>query len=181
MAIGISWNIDIPRSLNSRDIFPRRKFENRSPTSYRPGLILSPPTISFELRAKTAEEIDLEKCNFRKFWSSVTLTLALDRVKVALVHITYPGEFYPHTKLDRNKKTFRGRTDERTHLSSNLLSPGADLIKIRSNNAVLWRQFAPQRQHYIHRVSKNFPPLTCYNFDAREWILIFFGEMLPIK
>ena len=29
-----------------------------------------------------AEEIDLEKCTFRKFGSSVTLTLTLDRVKV---------------------------------------------------------------------------------------------------
>jgi len=27
-----------------------------------------------------AEEIDLEKCNFRNFTSSVTLTLTLDRV-----------------------------------------------------------------------------------------------------
>jgi len=23
---------------------------------------------------------------------------------------------------------------------------------------------------------KNVPPLACYNFDAREWILIFFGR-----
>jgi len=28
---------------------------------------------------------------------------------------------------------------------------------------------------------KNVPPLACYNFDAREWILIFLAEMLPIK
>jgi len=34
----------------------------------------------------------------------------------------------------------------------------------------------------IHRVSKNVPPLACYNFDTREWILIFFlEEMLPMK
>jgi len=26
----------------------------------------------------------------------------------------------------------------------------------------------------LHRVSKNVPPLACYNFDAHEWILIFF-------
>jgi len=26
----------------------------------------------------------------------------------------------------------------------------------------------------MHRVSKNVPPLACYNFDAHEWILIFF-------
>ena len=28
----------------------------------------------------------------------------------------------------------------------------------------------------IHRVSKNVTPLACYNFDAHEWILIFFGR-----
>jgi len=29
---------------------------------------------------------------------------------------------------------------------------------------------------YIYTVSqKNVPPLACYNFDTREWILIFFG------
>jgi len=33
----------------------------------------------------------------------------------------------------------------------------------------------------IHRVSKNVPPVACYNFDAYEWILIFLAEMLPIK
>jgi len=33
----------------------------------------------------------------------------------------------------------------------------------------------------VHRVSKNVPPLACYNFDAHEWILIYFGRMLPIK
>jgi len=29
---------------------------------------------------------------------------------------------------------------------------------------------------YIHRVSKNVPPLACYNVDTRERILIFFGR-----
>jgi len=28
----------------------------------------------------------------------------------------------------------------------------------------------------LHRVSKNVPPLSCYNFDTREGILIFFGR-----
>jgi len=46
-------------------------------------------TISFELHAKMAEEIDVEKCNFRNFTSSVTLTL--DRVKVILLHISGRG------------------------------------------------------------------------------------------
>ena len=34
-----------------------------------------------------AEEIDLKKCTFRNFGSSVTLTLTLDRVEVTLVRI----------------------------------------------------------------------------------------------
>jgi len=67
--------IDIPWSLNSRDSFVRRKFENWAQTSCRPGAMLSATTISFELHAKIAEEIDLEKCDFRNLRSSVTLTL----------------------------------------------------------------------------------------------------------
>jgi len=38
----------------------------------------------FKLHTKMAEEIDLEKYNFRKFRSSVTSTLTLDRVEVTL-------------------------------------------------------------------------------------------------
>ena len=45
--------------------------------------MLSPTTICFELQAKTAEEIDLEKCNFGNFGGSVTSILTLDsKVKV---------------------------------------------------------------------------------------------------
>ena len=83
--------INIGRSLNSRDSFPRRKVKNRAQTSCSPGPILQPPTISFELHAKMAEEIDLEKCTFRNFGSSVTLTLTLDRVEVTLVRICGRG------------------------------------------------------------------------------------------
>jgi len=28
---------------------------------------------------------------------------------------------------------------------------------------------------------KNVPPLTCYNFDAREWIVIIFGRNVTDK
>ena len=70
-------------------------------------------------------EIDLEKCNFRNFTRSLTLTLSLDWVEVILC--TYLVNVYPHTKLGQNrKKTFCERTDGRTdvqrHLSYNLLS-----------------------------------------------------------
>jgi len=50
------------------------EFKNRAPTSCSPGPILWPPTISFEVHAEMAKEIDLEKCTFRNFGSSVTLT-----------------------------------------------------------------------------------------------------------
>jgi len=33
----------------------------------------------------------------------------------------------------------------------------------------------------LHRVSKNVPLLACYNFDAHEWILIFFGRNVTDK
>ena len=91
MAIWISSNIDIGRSLNSHDSFPRWKFKNRAPIICSPGPILWPPTISFELHAEMAEEIDLKKCTFRNFGSSVTLTLTLDLVEVTLVHICGRG------------------------------------------------------------------------------------------
>jgi len=33
----------------------------------------------------------------------------------------------------------------------------------------------------LHRVSKNVPPLACYNFNVRERILIFFGRSVTDK
>ena len=33
----------------------------------------------------------------------------------------------------------------------------------------------------LHCVSKNFPPLVCYNFDIREHIFIFFGRSVTDK
>jgi len=99
--------------------------------------MLSPPTISFELHAKMADDIDLEKCNFHKFGSSMTLTLTLDRVEVALMHIS-DRDLPTHQirwkseKLSVDVQTdggTDGRTDGRSHLSSNPL-PGDDLIKM---------------------------------------------------
>jgi len=75
------------------------------------------PTISFELRAKTAEEIDLEKCTFRNFRSSVTLTLTLDRVEITLVRICDWG--LPTYEIRWNRKNFLWtyvQTNGRTHL-----------------------------------------------------------------
>ena len=89
MAIWMLSNIDIGRSLKSRDSVPRWKFKNRAPTSFSPSPILWPPAISFELHAEMAEKIDLEKCTFRNFRSSLTLTL--DRVEVTMVHICGRG------------------------------------------------------------------------------------------
>jgi len=89
--------MDIQRSLNSRDSFPRRKFKNRAQANCSPGPILLPPAMSFELHAKTVEEIDQEKCNFRNFGSS--LTLSLERVEVTLVHICGRGLPTDQTRL----------------------------------------------------------------------------------
>ena len=33
----------------------------------------------------------------------------------------------------------------------------------------------------VHRVSKNVPHLACYNFNAHEWIWIFFGRNVTDK
>jgi len=77
MAIWISWNIDIPRSLNSCDSFRGRKFENRTPTSCRPCAVVSLSTISFDVHAKVAEEIDLEMCSYEQL-SEVQMVCDLD-------------------------------------------------------------------------------------------------------
>jgi len=77
MAIWISWTIDIRRSLNSRDSFPGRKFENRAPTGCRPGPILSTSTVTFELQAKMAKEIDVEMCSYGQL-SEVQMLCDLD-------------------------------------------------------------------------------------------------------
>jgi len=64
-------------SLNPSDTFPRRKFENRPPTSCRPDPTLSMSTISFELHAKVTEEIDLEMCIYGQL-SEVQIVHDLD-------------------------------------------------------------------------------------------------------
>ena len=77
-------------------------------TSCRPGPILSQPTISFELHAKMAEEIDLEKCNFGNFRSSVYLILTLHRLEVTLVHISGRG-LPTHQMRSKSEKLFVDR------------------------------------------------------------------------
>ena len=70
------------------------------------------------------EEIDLEKCNFQNFRSSVTLILTLDWVKVILVCIC--GQGLPTKQIrSKSEKIFMdgwmdGRMDGRTDQSSNL-------------------------------------------------------------
>ena len=79
------------------------------------GPILSPSTISFELHAKMAEEIDLEKCNFHNFGSSETLTLTLGWVRVTLVRIS--GWGLPTHRIRQKSENFLwtyGRMDVRT-------------------------------------------------------------------
>ena len=44
--------------------------------------------------------------------------------------------------------------------------------KVFSNFNEIW---------YVHRVSKNVPPMACYNFDTHEQILIFFGRNVTDK
>jgi len=56
-----------------------------------------------------AEEIDVEKCNFRNFRSPVTLTLTLDQVEVTLVCIS--GRGLPTHQIISKSEKLCGRTD----------------------------------------------------------------------
>ena len=58
-----------------------------------------------------AEDIALEKCNFRNNGSSVTLTLTLDRVEVKLVCICGQGLPYTQNYMEIGKTFVDVRTD----------------------------------------------------------------------
>jgi len=54
-----------------------------APTSCTPGAIVSLSTISFDVHAKVAEEINLEMCSYEQLSEvKCSVTLTLDRVKV---------------------------------------------------------------------------------------------------
>ena len=65
-----------------------------------------------------AEEIDLEKCNFRNFRSPVTFTL--DQVEVTLVVVCTSDRGLPKNQI-RAKSDFLW-TDGRTDMTSNSMS-----------------------------------------------------------
>ena len=82
---------------------------------------------------KMAEEIDLEKCNFRNFTTSVTLTLTLtsDRVEVILMRISGRGLPTHQIRLKSEKLFMDVRVDGRTpDFQSVRSSPGDDLKKL---------------------------------------------------
>jgi len=67
-----------------------------------------------------AEGIDREKCNFRNFTSSVTLTLTLTLEQVEVIRMCIFGRDLPTHQI--RSKLEIGRMDVGTaHLSSNLL------------------------------------------------------------
>ena len=63
--------------MTSRDSLPGRKFENRTLTSCTSCAIVSLSTISFDVPAKMAEEIDLEMCSYGQL-SEVQMVCDLD-------------------------------------------------------------------------------------------------------
>jgi len=167
MAIWISWSIDIRRSLNTRDSFPRRKFTNRAPTSCSPGPILSPPTISFELHAKMAEEIDLEKCNFRNFWSSVTL----DWVEVTLVRICDRGLPTHQIKWKSEKLFVDACTDERTPQLQSTRSSVGDDLRVETRHPMegyLWPPYVIGQAIYIFSFCCLFFLFSSPNLSGRK-------------
>jgi len=86
------------------------KFENRAPTGCRSGPILSTSTVSFELHAKVAEEIDLETCSYGQL-SEVQMVRDLD-----LDLVSGQGHVNVHstcrTTCTRNRVTVALRSNE---------------------------------------------------------------------
>jgi len=82
-----------------------------------------------------AQEIDLEKCNFRNFRSSVTLilTLTLDRVEVTLVRIR--GQGLPtHQIRSKLEKLFCGQTDVRMdRFEFQFITSSMNLINVKKH------------------------------------------------
>ena len=79
------------------------------------------------------EEIDLEKCSFRNFRSSVTLILTLDRVEVILVRISSRGLPTHQIRSKSEKLSVDGRMDgqmDRPKFQF-IRSLGDDLIKVK--------------------------------------------------
>jgi len=124
--------MDIQRSMNSRDSLPRRKFKNRAQTRCSPGPILWPPTISFELHAKTAEDIDLEKCNFRNFGSSVTFILGSGRGRPT------------HQIRLKSEKLFEDIRTDRPDFQSSRSSPGDDLKIQKIHHSTTVNSYTPE-------------------------------------
>ena len=61
-------------------------------------------------------------------------------------------------------------------------SPSAeDTASDESSSCILRSRIANYSRTILHRVSKNVPPLACYNFDTHEWILIFFVRNVTDK
>jgi len=121
MAIWISWNIDIPRSLNSRDSFPRRKFENRVPASCRPGTILSPTNHQFWAPRQNGGGDRPRKVQFSQLRRLCDLDLDLRSGRGHTgAHIRSRSTHTPN-EIEIRKTFVDLRTDGRTHLSSNLI------------------------------------------------------------
>jgi len=55
------------------------------------------------------------------------------------------------------------------------------LLNFGRENSVTDKANHSRQNNKVHRASKNVPPLACYNFDAHEWILIFFGRNVTDK
>ena len=79
----------------------------------------------------------------------------------------------------------RATINKRARDGSFVVTTAGDQIKQFNNSRVCLRcQAASHGKQFasrLHRVSKNVPPLACYNFDAHEWILIFFGRNVTDK
>ena len=67
------------------------------------------------------------------------------------------------------------------HWSSRTVLHTQCCLSERKNRQLILPSDSPVNTSWLHRVSKNVPPLAYYNFDTHKWILIFFWQNVTDK
>jgi len=128
-----------------------------------------------------------ECCHGNHFWLSIygvhigaTWQIQLNRphrCHTLTVQSYSPGSANVHPIYRKPKNGCHGNVCQKLDLGYVFMR------SLKSRDSLLRRKLKNQApiSCRLHRVSKNVPSLACYNFDAHEWILTFFGRNVTDK